>query len=274
MALGIVQGLWTAFILIMTMSGRWGYSANQFAPWTRAVMNRVPALYNPTRGIFYSRAKELECYYEDYPAVYTNGKGQVRKILLSREAEEMFNSDQWILCDGEGNPIDKTALKSVKVDGGDYRYINVTGDVYHVFSREIENPVVFAGPDYNLKGFYQQGLARSENDFTWTDGDVVVFKVANDSPTQDMHCYVDVANVFYQPQHVNVYIDEEQVYSGVIESGDHDIEFDFTKPYDGFFEITFELPDSVPPNTVTESEDPRDLGLALISMTISEAAGY
>lgn len=274
LALGIVQGLWTAFILIMTLSGRWAYSANQFAPWTKVVMNRIPAIYNPTRGIFYSRAKELECYYEDYPAVYTNDKGQVRKILLSRDAEDVFFSDQWILCDGEGNRIDKTALKSVSVDEGDYRYINMTGDVYHVFSREIENPVIFAGSDYNLKGFYQQGMAKAENEFTWTDGDAVTFKVSNDSPVQDMHCYIDVATVFYQPQHVNVYVDDDQVFSGVIENGDQDIEFDFTKPEDNIFEITMELPDSIQPYTVIDSEDPRDLGLALISMTISDAADY
>lgn len=129
---GLSETVITTVVISYILIGWGSFSCVQFAHWTNALMQAAPGLYNPTHGIFYSRALGGETYYHAEPIVYTTGDGRARKILLSKEAEEIFYSDSWLLCDENGNEIDKTTLKTVSVDEGDYKYINLTGNIYHI----------------------------------------------------------------------------------------------------------------------------------------------
>ena len=120
----------TAFVILRIWSGVWDFSCNQFAPWTQRIMSIAPEIYNPSHGIFYSRVAGKETYHSDRPAVYTDLDGHVRKILLSSDAHDIFDSDEFILVDTEGNEIDKERLQRITIDEGDYTYINITGDVF------------------------------------------------------------------------------------------------------------------------------------------------
>lgn len=62
-------------------------------------------------------------------------------------------------------------------------------------------------------------------------------------------------------------------YSGLI-IGDQDIEFDFANRKPSITWIRVELPNSVQPSAVMDSPDNRDLGLGLVSMSITEADKY
>ena len=126
----ILQCVLTGILMIWVMVGSGKYTYYEFAPWTEYVMDNVPMLYNPTHGIFYSRAEGMEAYYNDSPVIYASEDGEVKKILLSKEAEEEFYSDGYMLYEADGSIADKSALSTVKVDEGEFTYINITKPMY------------------------------------------------------------------------------------------------------------------------------------------------
>lgn len=268
LGLCFIQSLFTIFMLRYTSIGSGTYFYLEFAPWTKAVMNVVPNLYNPSHGIFYSRTLGQELYYNDKPVAYVTEDGEIRKILLSKEAEEKFYSDAWTLYDINGKIVDKKELNTVTIDEGDYKYINTTKEIYHANVYELEDTIYFYSENFNADKYVQYGISNAENWGTWTDEKELVMLMYIDENVSTINAHMGIAATFYQPQTVQVLVNDELVYESVI-SGEQDISFSFQKKDSNLVRMKILLPDAIRPRDVTDSEDERELGLGLLNMTLS-----
>lgn len=267
--LGIGEAFVTGGIIAYIVILGGDFTCNQFAPWTKVIMNTVPGLYNPSHGIFYSRALGVETYHREDPVCYVNDEGSIKKILLSKKAEEVFYTDDWKLYDAYGNEIDKTTLKTVTVDSGDYKYINFTEEVYRINSYELGNTIYFYSGQYNADKYVQTGLSYREEWGSWTEGECLVLYMGINDETPIISGYIDVATTFFQPQNVSILINDHLVYDAVID-GDQDISFTFDNPHTNIIKMTMLLPDSVSPSDVQVSSDERVLGIGLLTIEFYE----
>lgn len=260
-----IQTVFTA--LLISYCVWWGgdYNNGQFAPWTKLILDKVPQIYNPTHGIFYSRTNGAELYYSSVPAVYYNEEGYIRKIMLSKEAEEVFYSDDYLLTDAGGNVLSKKELCSYTIDEGDYKYINFTGSVHYAHSYSLGENILFGTEKYNADNYVQSGLSGNEGWGSWTDGKELTMSFCVNTDCPVINGSIDVGGTFYQPQRVAILINEQKVYEEVIE-GKHKISFSFLNPKTHIVQMRMLLPDAVGPSEIMNSEDGRILGLSLISM--------
>lgn len=266
----LIEALFTALLVSYCVWWGGGYSNSQFSPWTKVILDVAPQIYNPTHGIFYSRSSGAETYYSARPCVYTNDEGYIRKILLSKEAEIAFYSDDWVLVTSEGKLVDKSELDTYSIDEGDFKYINFTDETTYQYDYNIDDIIYFQTDEYNATEYIHNGISYPEIWGSWTNGDQVNIKMWIDDDVEFIHAYIDVYSSFFQPQDVSIIVDDEEVYSGTI-SGDQDISFIFKKPEDNIVDLIMLLPDSISPAEAMESTDNRDLGLGLASMKLSEA---
>jgi len=265
----IVEAIYTVLLISYCVWWGGGYNIGEFAPWTKVVLDKVPQIYNPTHGIFYSRTQGGELYYSASPVVYFNEEGYIRKILLSKEAEQQFYSDDFILYDSEGNFIDKRDLQVRTVDGGDFKYVNFMGEVNYTSPYQLGEMISFQAESNTASPYIENGVSFSEQWGSWTNGDVVTMNFWVEEDAQLVYGYIDVGGTYYQPQHTTVVINNQVVYNETIE-GDEDIDFIFVKPDTNILEMKIFLPDSVSPYEIMNAQDGRDLALALFSMSFNE----
>lgn len=269
----LIIGAEAAFTTVMIYATLWG-SPNydiytEFAPWTEYVMDKCPQIYNPFHTIFYIRATNIETYNAEVPVVFRNEDGFVRKILLSKNAEDAFFSSPSIIVDTDGNIIDKSSLKKHVVDSGEFTYINMPKNVLEVCNYEIGNDIIyFCQEKYNADMYVKKGTYLIEPWGAWTNGDELEVLMRFEDDTKNLHCHVDVNGTYYQPQPVNVYVNNQKIYTTTID-GDQDIDFDFINPDNGIVNISFELPGAVSPSEISDSNDARILALGLITMEIT-----
>lgn len=269
-----VQAIYTAILLIfICVFSAWQGEPLGFAPWTKWIMDRFPEMYNPTHGIFLSRTLHRESYNESEPVVYYDYMGRVRKILLSKEALDVFKSDDWQLLKKDGTLYDKENLKLHYVDEGDYAYINIKEDVFHAEKYELGDIICFAedsnGIDANK--YILSGLSTRESWGTWTEGDRLVATLRNQEEVgKEIHGHIEIAKAFYQPQHVTIYINNKMVYSDIIEES-ADIHFDFVNENNGLICMYMDIPDAIRHSSVDrKAPDKRVLGIGLLSMEFED----
>lgn len=268
----ILEGIYTATIISYCTWFGGGYSYTQFADWTEALLDIAPQLYNPSHGIFYSRVSGVENYYAYVPMAYINKQGYVRKILVSERAESYFNNGGIRIIKDDGAWINTKDLKGHKIDGGDFTYYNFLGEVrcQQPIYKDLIDTIWFYTDEYNADDYVQNGLSEREDGGVWTDGKRVDmhFKVEDSVPFIDV-C-IDVGGTFYHPQSVSILINGNEAYQSIIE-GDKDIQFLIENPKTDIIALTMLLPDAIAPCDVMESEDPRELGLWLLTMKMTEA---
>nr|MCR5101880.1 hypothetical protein [Butyrivibrio sp.] len=261
--IGGVQAIYTLSIIIYLIIGTGAYSPAEFAPWTKIIMNNFPYLYNPTHGIFYSRALGSECYYSSLPVIYSDSNGYIHKILLSEEAEEIFYSDEWQLYNCEGEKIDKTKLNTITVDEGDYKYVNIKGKVKRIDDYELINEISLCSDEYNGNEYSIIGLSEPEDWGAWTDGNEMVIRMNVEEHNYDeykLHMYIN--RVFYPPQELTILINDELVYSSTIE-GEKNIYIACERPQTDEIVMKIKLPDAISPNETIGSNDFRKLGIGI-----------
>lgn len=272
----VVESIFTAALVSYCVWFGGAYNELQFSDWTKVLIDVAPQIYNPTHGIFYSRTGGIESYDSPIPMVYENEQGYVRKILLSKTAENLFFDESFVLIDEERNEIDKSALKGYTVDSGDYTYYSFSGKTRWLKNslEEIElgdtsDTIYFYSDHYNADAFAQKGISIKEDWGSWTDGKEVALHFAlADTFTPFVGVYIDVCNTFYHAQSVTILINGTEVYQNTIE-GEMDIEFTFENPGTDIIELTFLLPDAVSPSETMDIDDPRELGLGLLSMKVT-----
>lgn len=250
----------------------WGggaFTAQQFAPWTKLVLDKNPALYNPTHGIFMTRTLGVETYSTDKPVIYASKDGYIRKILVN--SEDMDKGIPHLIDFSTREVFDLSREKHNAVDEGDYQYINLHGKIGKVVEYTVGKEILLYSENANSTEYIQDGISVNEGWGTWTDGDEVHMMLLIQKPDDSsvIKGYIDVLDTYYHPQTVIIYVNNVEVYNNV-HSGDQDIEFTFENTADGIADIRILLPDSIEPCCVDSgTTDNRDLGLALASIVFS-----
>ncbi len=272
----VAESVFTAALVSYCVWFGGAYNEIRFADWTKALIDAAPQMYNPTHGIFYSRTLGRELYDSPVPVVYENEQGYVRKILLSKAAETQFFGESFLLIDEENNQIDKNALKGCPVDEGDYTYYNFNGEIIWLKNSlkdmtlgDTSDTIYFYSERYNADIFARKGLSIKEDWGSWTDGEeVVLYFAVADASVSEVGVYIDIDDTFYHPQSVAVLINGMNVYQNKIE-GNMDIEFTFKNPGTDVIEMRLLLPDAVSPSELMDFNDPRELGLGLLTLKVT-----
>lgn len=138
------------------------FSSVQFSPWTKLIMNYIPDTYNPYHGIFITRTLNQELYSVDFPVIYRDAEGYVRKILLTEKTVNQLND---MLVYGNEEDITYLNEQKEKVNGDNtYEYINFNR------KREIKiyTPIEeFDAQSSDFNYSYLEGVYGSEGEFSW-----------------------------------------------------------------------------------------------------------
>ncbi len=260
----------TAVMFIYTELGDGGYVSYNFAPWTKVLMDWHPELYNPTHGIFYTRATGNETYNASFPVAYCDEDGHAKKILLSKQAEQGFEMDTYHLVNEKGEEQNKTELSRKKVDEGDYTYINLSENLYMLKKYKFGDVICFTRKDNNLHQFAQSGFSQTEEWGSWTDGDSAVVCLWIDEDAPRVRAHINIVNTFHPPQLVTFLVNDEVVLTQDIH-GRQDISFVFSNDTH-IVRLKMLIPGSLRPNSIMKSKDKRDLGIGIKSILFEEMA--
>ena len=259
----VVSGLYAGVIMVvMTVM----YTPNLYLDHTflgRFALDNFPSVYNPPVGIFYSRTLTEESYYCEFPVPYFDAQGNLRKILITPEAEKCFEDGEYTIYDPDFNEVDFWDLPYTYVNGSAFRYVNITDDGYHMiregdeldFSDLTENDVSIIRSSVGYEG----DLALVyENDLH------LLLHIMPGSYTGRF----DVANVFGGVQDITVKVNGEVVYQGPVTMDDEYFEFDYEVTDDCLCDIVIDIPNALSPMSVIPgSDDNRVLSLYLRDFT-------
>lgn len=267
----IGEAVFTTYMVVLTIWGTPSYNSYlKFSPWAEFVLDKFPEIYNPSHGIFYSRATGNEMYYNSFPVVWKNENGYVRKILLSREAKNVFFNGDYYLYDSKYNLINFNELKLNSIDKGDYNYVNICDDLNWVYRYRIgKDKIYFYTDKYNANLYFKNGLSVREDWGSWTDGKTMRMELIIDDDVKTLHCHIDLNSTFYHPQPVKIISEGKIVYNKLV-WGDQNIDFDFMKT-SNLVVFLFEFPNAVKPSVVLNSTDNRELALGLKTLVITES---
>lgn len=118
-----------------------------------------------------------------------------------------------------------------------------------------------SGPYYCAPQFVTRGISACEGSFSWTEGPEVEVVVPVSEEVQKVRIKLNTYMTYHGFQEVNVRQDGELIYQGSI-NGDSEIVFDGTAR-DGEVRFVIELPTAASPASFGESQDGRQLALAL-----------
>ncbi len=270
LAVGIAEALITLSVILYIIKGSGDFSSDQFAPWTKFVMNHWPSLYNPSHGIFYSRVLQRESYFPKIPVSYVTEEGITRKILLNKESEEVFASDECTLFNEKGEPVRKRDLPRFSIDEGDFWYLNFTKPVYYVNSYRPGDPIVFQAEGYNADRYVMMGMAHPEDWGTWSNGDRLLIAMdVGKAKAPFLMAHLLTGGGFHHPQRTSIFVQGEEVWKGMV-GGQTEIVFPVRPKSKDFVLIECLFPDAARPCDVMQSGDRRKLGIQLISMVVDE----
>ena len=239
------------------------FDSNHFAPWTEFILTNMPAVYNPTHGIFYSRCLNQETYSTSFPVCFFDKNGNVRKILFQKD----MNLEN-LYIGNENGKIDVKKQIRKYIDSKDFYYLNFDLPPIICSQYELGSEISFC-PNGNADRFVKKGLSAQESEGRWTDGEEFVFETYANSTSAILKCEIDAKGAFHYPQQCTIFVNEQPVFDSTI-SSETTIRFNFENNKNGLINIKMELPDAVAPSSVMDSPDTRVLGLYLCRMKIYE----
>ena len=238
-----------------------------FTPIARFFLDNIPSVYNPLFSTFYNRTVHVDDdYHLPTPICYVDNTGAVRKILATKNDSPNLNSKLFSQKDAENNWL-KNKINSLKNKPG---YISIPSKyTFLLFNYyNLGEQILFYGTHNNSKAFIEKGLSGTEENFTWTEGNQLIFQAAIEAEkSNQLTAYFDLAAVFTGQQTVNVTINESQKLHLLASQGES-FKFDFTPPEDGKVRIEMEFPDAKSPSELGMSGDTRKLALAIKSLVI------
>ncbi len=132
------------------------------------------------------------------------------------------------------------------------------------------NDIIWFSTDaWNASKYVYSGISGSENEFTWSDGDTVLFAPFRINANESKEKWIvslEVGGVYNTKQSVIVESNASKVYEADV-VGATIIEFPVTEDSNGEVQLSINLPESISPLETGEAADGRDLGLRLIKMT-------
>ena len=261
-----VSGLWSLFVIILVSVVSTPNVCLNYTLFGKFFIENFPSLYNPPVGIFYSRTLNEENYYCEYPVPYYDDEGNLRKILLTPEAEELMDEGEWTIYDPDMNPVDFRNLSSTFVNGPQFRYVNISEPGFHMV-RDTEQ--------------------LDFSDLTQTDRSIIVSDVGFEGEQAliygnymrlllhvmpgDYEGSLGIANVFGGEQYVTIKVNGTVVFEGAVGMDEGSIDFDFTVGDDFVCDVVIEVPGALSPMWVIPgSEDNRVLSLYLTEFDYSQ----
>ena len=269
--LSLAQAMATMSLLLYLEYGGGNFNYNSFAPWTRFVLEHWPTLYNPTHGIFYSRALNRETSSADRPVAYVSDKGFASKVLLNETSRKNLDSSEWSMFDEHGNPVAIDECPKVSVDHGGYWYLHPTNPLFLARHYTLGERIVFKTEGNNAGAYVHKGVSWAEGWGAWSDGKqvIITLEIGEQHPPILLADLL-VRGIFHHPQRTTIYVFGQQVWKGVV-LGEQNIVFPITPKTSGLVVIQISLPDATKPCDVVQSGDSRALGLQLVSLAIEAA---
>lgn len=126
----------------------------------------------------------------------------------------------------------------------------------------------FTSDLWNANKYVKSGISICEGDYTWTDGDYIEFEpIQLEDTDEELTITVNYYSVFGGSQNVIIDNNGEKIFEGVVtEAGSISAPIELSETDE--LNIIIELPDSVQPKDVSDSQDSRDVALALTTIEI------
>ena len=129
--------------------------------------------------------------------------------------------------------------------------------------------IIFTQDGYNAYKYVTKGIYEAVESYSWTAGDLFEMQFTyENAPNADFIGEIEVAATFNGEQEVDVYVNGKECCKEII-NGACIIELEGRSDEDGIVEISIDLPNSVSPMELGESEDYRDLALAIRKIRFS-----
>ena len=258
-----------AYTLVILIAFTFFQAPNLYLDHTligRFALSNFPSVYNPPVGIYYSRTLTYETYYCEFPVPYFDEEGNLRKILITPEAEELLDNGEWTIYDDNNEPVDFRTLPSTNINGEAFTYVNISADGYHMV-RDMDKL------DFSDLTENDQSLIRTPMGF---EGDVGLIygrslRLLLHVKPGNYHGSFVVNNVFGGVQDVIVKVNGVEVFHGPVHMDDGSIDFDYTVSENYLCDIVVEVPGAFAPSSVLfGSPDDRILSLYLEEFLFSK----
>lgn len=142
---------------------------------------------------------------------------------------------------------------------------------------KLDSEIAF-GKDGNAEQYQGTGWAGPENGFTWTDGKNASLVIPVNKTGSGFRLKAKISPFIagsLQKQKVKIYVSGKSLGEwDVVSGGEYNLIIPENYLKDDWLELYFELPDAVSPEQLKISNDPRKLGIAVSSITISELPKY
>ena len=129
-----------------------------------------------------------------------------------------------------------------------------------------ETGIVFSQVGYNADAYVKNGINSPEESFSWTQGNILSIQFSfEDAANSEIVGVIECIDVFNQNQNVEISVNGERTYFGEVNSA-QEILFTGRVGNDGRVEIIISLPDCISPLELGQSDDSRELALAIKSI--------
>ncbi len=142
---------------------------------------------------------------------------------------------------------------------------------------KLDSRITF-GKAGNAEQYQGMGWSGPDNGFTWTDGKNVSLIIPIKKPVSNLMLKAKISPYIagaVQKQKVRIYVGGKVLGEwDVVSGGEYNLLISENFIKNGWLELYFELPDAISPAELRISDEPRKLGIAVNSITISEMPEY
>lgn len=234
----------------------------EMLPVAAFILNHYPHLYNPLPSTFNSRIYHVDGGYSyQCPIIYYDDNGFARKILVDYESKDIVKQQLM------GNPSDQSWLfeQLNKVTKEQYISISPHRSLRHILTVNPGDICWFSGEYWNANSYIDSGISCNEGNYTWTNGNELLFKpmyYKNTRESQSLLLKLNILSVYNNQQRLVVYCNGKEIFNNTL-TDKAQLEIPFQTDENGYFTLSMSLPDAISPNDLGISNDTRKLALAL-----------
>lgn len=140
-------------------------------------------------------------------------------------------------------------------------------NIHYPIKVQNELSIHFAGENWNASNYVESGISNSEDIFTWSNGNRIVFRELIFENAIDKELSVTVLGSYNGTQTCRILANEQLIYDGVVNDR-CDIKVVIPSILGKAINLSIELPDAVSPLQLGLSQDNRVLGIQLYQISI------
>lgn len=241
----------------------------EMLPVASFVLNHYPHLYNPLPSTFNSRISHIDGGYNyKCPIIYYDDNGFARKNLVDSDSKNT------VLKQLSGNSNDNSWLLDQLNTVTEEQYISINKKRHLRNAIEMSSGEIcwFSGENWNASKYIDSGISNIEGNYTWTTGNELLFKpmyFENTKENQPLLLKLNILSVYNNNQRIVVYCNGKEIFNDTLIAKTQ-LEIPFQTDENGYFTLSFSLPDAISPNDLGISNDTRKLALALDYFRITE----